>query len=260
MPNPSPGPVASLAEPGAAAGAAVALPGHDLLARIGHELRSPLTGIVGLSRIMLLKLAAGELDTERQVRQLELIRSNAGSALRTVDRIVEVVRLQAAVPARERFDCRPVVAAAAEAFGPAAVGRPLLLLDLPGRPVVVAAAPDRLDRLLRELLDNVVRHADAGRVRLAVRPAPGAAVIEVADDGVGIPAAEQARVFAPFERGEAAAGRDAVGDGLGLYLARMLAEQCDSRLDLRSSPGAGSTFRLEIPAPEIPEPAPRQDG
>jgi signal transduction histidine kinase len=248
VPNPAPGPAANAADPGPHAGGPI--PGHDLLGRIGHELRSPLTGILGMTRIMLLALAGGQPDTERQTRQLELIRAGTGAALRTIDRVVEVAQLDGPGPPAQRFDCRPAVAGAADAVHRSAPASPVrLLLDLPDEPVVVTGVPDRLSRLLHELIDNAVTHAEATTVRVAVRPVAGGVVIEVADDGTGIRADEQARLFTPFERGESTTGRASGGTGLGLYLAQRLAGQCGGRIGLRGTPGGGSTFSVRLGDP-----------
>jgi signal transduction histidine kinase len=89
-----------------------------------------------------------------------------------------------------------------------------------------------------------VRFTDAGEVRIRLKAGAEPLVIEVSDDGPGIAAAEQARVFGPFERGAPAADTDDGAAGLGLYLARKQAGQIGAELSLASQAGSGSTFSI----------------
>ncbi len=226
-----------------------ALPDVDVLSRLGHDLRSPLNGIVGLVRIMLMKLAAGQVEPARLVHQLELVQSSADQMLATIERVVEVARLDIAPaePGGEPADCRDLVAAVATDFQPAAGAGPDVCVDLPDHPVPFAGPPELLGRLLTELVDNAVKYTDGPRVYVRVLPARAGsgASIEVSDAGPGIEGTDQRRIFEPFQRGEAAADRPTHGSGLGLYLARRLAARCGLRLGLTSTPGSGSTFRVE---------------
>jgi signal transduction histidine kinase len=230
----------------------VGLPGIDVLSKLGHELRGPLNGIIGLSRIMLVKIAAGAADTSHQVRQLEMIQASAGQLLTTVERVAELARLDA-VPApmdSGQHDVRPVIADVVAAFqAAAAAGGSHLRADVPERPVLVAGEPDQIRRLLSELVDNAVKYADPPEVRIrAAQLGPGA-LVEVSDDGPGIPAVEQGRLFLPFARGESAGERNAAGSGLGLCLARRIAARYGADLSLHSTSAPGSTFRVQWNAP-----------
>jgi signal transduction histidine kinase len=227
------------ATPGADAPAGP-LPGAQLVSRLGHDLRGPLGGILGVTRLLLAALAAGPVDPGLLVHRLELVRTSGERLLRTVDRLIEVAGIEAAAPRpRVPLDCRPVAAALLPTDE---TGRPRLVAELPDRPVLVLGDEDLLGRLLRELLDNA-RTAAEGEVRLRVHPpAAGLVRIEVADDGAGLPAAELARVLRPYERGT----ED--GAGLGLYLVRLLADRLGAELGVRSEAGRGTTVTLEIPA------------
>src|SRR5690348_7065682 len=77
---------------------AAPLPGAEVLSRLGHELRSPLNGIIGLSRIMQMKLARSQPDVEELLRQLEMVTASAQQALVTIDRVAQVARVDAAPP------------------------------------------------------------------------------------------------------------------------------------------------------------------
>lgn len=223
------------------------LPGAPLLSRLGHELRSPLTGILGLSRIMLVKLAAGAAEPGQQINQLELLRASAEQMLRTIDRVVEVARLDLpAGPAPEPSDCRARIAEVVAQARPGAEARGRqLLLDLPDEPVLIADRHDALRRILAELVDNAVKYADHPDIRVSARPqTENPAAIEVSDDGPGLTDEEQARLGNPFERGAAAERDEIPGSGLGLYLARQLVGAAGLRMVLRSGPPAGTTVTV----------------
>ncbi len=118
-----------------------------------------------------------------------------------------------------------------------------------GSYVAVAADPDRLDQLLLILVDNAIRHSPAEgavQVRLVVDPPDRIATITVSDDGPGIRPDEIERIFEPFER-SVTSRRSGEGAGLGLAIARQLAQRQDGLLDAQSEPGNGATFRLRLP-------------
>jgi len=222
--------------------------GGTSVAKLGHELRGPMNGIVGLARILLRKLSAGPGDPDTQTRQLTLLLTSAGRMLRLIEQVVDVARLQSDLvrPAPRTVDCRDVVAEAVRSKEPAARERGLRLrLESPAEPVPLLCEADLLHRVVAELIGNALRYTGGAevRVRLSV---PGAVRIEVANDGPAIPAGERTRIFEAFERGEAADGDDG-GAGLGLYLARTLAGLLGADLRLRDEAGPGVTFVLDLP-------------
>lgn len=225
------------------------LPGGALLSKLGHELRSPLNGVVGLARILLRKVSAGPPDPESQTQQLTLLLASAGQMLRLIEQVVEVARLQSAPtrPAPVMIDCRELVAEAVRAQRPSAVERGLrLLVERPAEPVPLLCETAALDRILAELIGNAIRYTGGADIHVRLS-APGDTVrIEVADDGPAIPAGERERIFEAFERGE---GADEGGAGLGLYLARELAAGLGAELSLRDDAEPGTTFVLDIPSP-----------
>jgi signal transduction histidine kinase len=219
----------------------------DLLPRLSHELRSPLASILGLTKVMLIRLGAGTADAATQVRQLQLLQASAARSLATIDQVVELAAVESgqARPEPQLVDCRDIVTAVAGQLGTAAAERGLrLCVDVPDRPVMISTDPEIARRLLRELAGNAVRFTDAGEVRIRLNAGAEPLVIEVSDDGPGIAAAEQARVFGPFERGAPAADTDDGAAGLGLYLARKQAGQIGAELSLASQAGSGSTFSI----------------
>lgn len=214
------------------------------LSKMGHELRSPLNGIIGLTRIMQMKHAAGSVDAAQQLRQLDMVQTSAQRLLATIERLTDIAKIESdgLQPRWEPVDCAALVADAS---------RPGLVLDTPDRPVMVTSDPKILQKLLYELTDNAVKFTRSapGAVRVRVRPAAddGAALISVEDDGPGITDSDRDRIFEAFERGENA-GEYGDGSGLGLYLALRLAGLLGARLGVHSGPASGSSFTVSIPA------------
>ena len=146
----------------------------------------------------------------------------------------------------ERIDLSVVAAEALEEFR--ATWPPEVRTKIALAPdLLVAADPDDVRRILANLLDNAARHGGpAVRIGLTTFGSERDALLEVEDDGPGIAAADTGRIFEPFYRVRAdAASPD--GTGLGLALARSLAERNGGRLTVESVPGAGSRFRLSLP-------------
>jgi signal transduction histidine kinase len=173
----------------------------------------------------------------------------------TVERVLDAAKVELAAAAA---DFRPfdLCALVAEAVAGAPYKIPdqsatVLCADLPSQPVMMTTHPDLLTRLLHELIDNALTFADATQVRveLGAGTDPGQVVIEVSDDGAGIADKDQARIFEAFERGSGAAQLDPDGVGMGLYLARKMADRLGADLSVSSHPGSGSTFTVAFGDP-----------
>ena len=111
--------------------------------------------------------------------------------------------------------------------------------------VLVMVDPMEIARVVANLLDNAMRYTD-GPVSILTQERDGSAVVEIGDHGPGIAAADLERIFEPFYRVRSDADAPG-GSGLGLAIARELAERQDGRLTVRSRPGGGSVFRMELP-------------
>jgi signal transduction histidine kinase len=121
-------------------------------------------------------------------------------------------------------------------------------LDLADDLLRVNADAERLEQILHILLDNAFKYTpDGGQIWLRGRATDGLVQIDVTDNGIGIPHAEQARIFSKFFRGEDARIREYTGLGLSLYIARGLTQLQGGRLWFESTPGQGSTFSFTLP-------------
>lgn len=243
-----PGPDRSPPEP------RVAAFGVDALAKMSHQLRSPLAGITGLTRIMLVKARKGPLDSVKLVQQLEMIQASAHRSMATVERVLDAAKLELAMATAEfvPVELGGLLAEVAGATrGVTERGTPVRCADIPRQPVMVTTSPDLLSRLLGELIDNALTFADTSEVRVGLSTCadPDRIAIEVSDDGAGIADKDQARIFEAFERGDDAAQLDPEGIGMGLYLARKMAERLGADLSVSSHLGSGSTFTVTLGDP-----------
>ncbi|MFF0159455.1 sensor histidine kinase [Streptomyces sp. NPDC005263] len=202
------------------------------VADASHELRSPIASLrtqleVGAAHPELLDVAGAVEDTVRLQRLaadlLLLARLDAG------ERPTADARLDLAALAREEAD-----------------GRTGVTVEAP-EGVTVVGSRGQVGRLLTNLLDNAGRHARSA-VRVTVRRAGDWAVVEVADDGDGVPEGDRERIFERFVRLDAARSRDDGGAGLGLAIARDVAVRHGGTLTVGDAPAGGAQFELRLPA------------
>ena len=132
---------------------------------------------------------------------------------------------------------------------------PNLVIELRPAPSLpaVAADPEKLKEVLVNLVENAVKYSpDGGRIEVALERAGGHIRFAVQDEGLGIPAAEQARIFEKFHRLDPDLTRGVGGSGLGLYICRELVRQMNGEIWVTSREGEGSTFYVEIPIAKQP--------
>ncbi len=146
---------------------------------------------------------------------------------------------------RQRFDLSVLAAETVETVSPS-LEEPLAVSLTVATDLVVDADEEEVGRIVANLLDNAVRHGGPGLIRVRTLGADGGAIVEVADRGAGIAAADLERIFEPFYRVRADASAPA-GSGLGLAIAADLARRNGGRLTVDSQPGSGATFRLILP-------------
>jgi signal transduction histidine kinase len=232
----------------------------DFVATVSHELRTP----IAVMRSAAQNLSAGVVHEAAQARRYgELIEDEGRRLTEMVEQVLEYAGLEG--------NLRPKLARAIDAGALAAdvvaSCRPLfqaedvevtttVAADVPP----VAADEGGLRRALNNLLMNALKYASAGRV-VSVEVQPGRfrgrteVQIAVSDRGPGIAADDLGHIFEPFYRGQNATERQIHGNGLGLSLVKRIAEAHGGRVTVRSSPGAGATFTLHLPAAEGHAPA-----
>ncbi len=230
----------------------------SFLATMGHEIRTPMTGVLGMSELLL----KTPLD-ERQRGYVAAIRRSGDLMLRLVNDALDLARIEAGKLelADEPFDLRALLAQAVELLRPLADAKGLTLeLNLdPGAPRWVRGDGQRVQQIVLNLAGNAIKFTESGRVDLALtRRDDGRSIVSVRDTGPGLDAGQQARLFQRFEQGEGnLTARRHGGSGLGLAICQELAGAMGGRIEVDSAPGRGSTFSLCLPLPETTAPCER---
>ena len=218
----------------------------QFLSRVSHELRTPLNAILGFSQLL-------ELDPTIGAHQQQWVQQVLQGGRHLLDLMDDILDLSSAQTGQLSMNIevqpfRPVVAEVCAMFELPARQAGVDLID--GVPVdglpCVQADRRRLKQVLSNLLSNAIKYNRAGGwVRIGAQQDGDQLAITVTDNGPGLSAEQQARLFRPFERLGAQRGSVA-GTGLGLALARELAEAMGGTLGVRSAPGAGATFELRL--------------
>jgi signal transduction histidine kinase len=225
----------------------------DLLAAVSHELRTPLAGMLGA--LATLSAREGQLSDPQRQELVDMAVRQGDRLKLQIEQLLLAARLERSghEPAE-----RPVVDAAAvarEAVAAARAAYPARQLVLDAREVLpVRALPEAVLQILGNLLDNAAKHApDRAPIRVEARRVGALAVLAVEDAGPGVPPADRERIFERFTQLDSGATRLAGGVGLGLYIARQLANAQGGELLLTDTdpPGQGARFELRLPMAEL---------
>ncbi len=221
---------------------------RDFVANISHEFKTPLTAIQGFAETL---LAGAADDVQNRDRFLEIIRNNALRLGRLTDDLLRLSQIEAGQLPMESHGVRlseiidPCLETARLGAGPKSI---TLEVDY-DRNLAVKGDLNALQEILQNLLDNAVRYTLAsGRITVTATPKNGEIVIAVLDTGIGIPKADQERIFERFYRVDAARSRESGGTGLGLSVAKHLVEAQGGRIEVQSEIGRGSTFSIFLPS------------
>jgi signal transduction histidine kinase len=197
---------------------------------------------------MSLDPAEGPLSPTRE-SHLRIVQRNADRLTALVDQLLFLARADSHPLELDRqpVDLTDVLKEAAETASPAAASKNISLV-IAGEPPGVVADRPQLIRIVDNLVANAVKFTpEGGSVRLAARREGDTAVLEVTDTGLGIPHSEQSDLFNRFFRGTNAIEKAIPGSGLGLAISQVIAEAHGGTIQLESTAGAGSTFRLLLP-------------
>lgn len=220
----------------------------EFLAHMSHELRTPLNAVIGFSRV-LLRRVFGPL-TEKQAEYLQDIHTSGQHLLSLITDILDLSRIEAGRTELEpaRFDLRAAIEQSVLLVRErASRGEIRLATEIDATVGDWVGDGRKIRQVLINLLANAVKFTPAGgSVTLRAVADEGEATIAVVDDGIGIAAADQERIFEPFRQAGSRDGRRE-GTGLGLTLVRKLVELHGGRVTLASEPGKGSTFTVTLP-------------
>ena len=223
---------------------------QQFLANMSHEIRTPMNIISGyLDQILKEPLEPGLGE------QIGIVRKSSDHLLELLNNLLDLSRLQARKLdlIREEFSPNELIRDMHLWFTPAAVEKNLhFTADAdPEIPSKLIGDPVRLRQILFNLISNAIKYTDNGSVSIIARPGPAdpvshRIVFEVTDTGAGISSDDKEKIFSEFTRG-AIAVRKSEGSGLGLNITFKLVELMEGKLEVKSTPGKGSTFIVEIP-------------
>lgn len=221
------------------------------IAGLTHELRSPLTSILGYAQILLKK---PEIQGELKLTVAGIERS--GHHMHAlIDESLELARIEAG---RMKLDAVPVylpglIGDVEHMMKPQAAAKGLAFaVEREGEmPVWIKGDPKRLRQILINLLTNALRFTHEGRVTLLLDFRQQVAKLAVVDTGIGIAPTDQQRIFLPYERGAAGRRNPQTGTGLGLTITHLLVSMMGGELSLQSTQGVGTTFTVRLYLPSI---------
>lgn len=216
----------------------------ELISKIAHELRSPLTSVKGFSATLVKRW--DRFTDEERFQFVETIHADAERMGRIVSEVLDLARLEA-----NRLEIHAQNVRVADVAGQSATH----LAGLAGGDRVVIDVDDdvsayvdaeRLGHMLRALIENAIKFSDEGPITVSAKKTGDLVEIEVSDQGIGITSDRLPELFS----GPAPSGQRSgpSGTGLGLYLTRRLAEAHHGRLEVASEPDKGSVFTLYLPA------------
>jgi signal transduction histidine kinase len=217
------------------------------LAVAGHELKSPVTGLMLQTQVWQRRLAKREVDAQEMHRAWHRQSEALGRLATLVDNLLDVSRINGG-----QLQLNPAATDLSQ-MAQEVVGRFREVAQEAGCEVVVHAEPNvvgqwdkvRLEQVVANLLSNAVKYGAGAPVEITVRKSRDAAVLSVADQGRGISAADRERIFECFER--VSIESHVEGLGLGLWIVRQIVDAAGGRIGVDSEEGLGATFKVTLP-------------
>lgn len=218
----------------------------QFVADASHELRTPLAVLRGE-----IENLAQDIELKPQTRE------TLGSALEEVDRLAEIVEGLLALSRLDtgeahsqwvKFDLAELVTTTADQMSLLAEDKNITVACDSASRVMIEGDQARLKQVVVNLLDNAIKYTpNGGRIKLKIAQEDGDAVLDIADDGIGIPSEALPHVFKRFFRVDGSRSRDQGGAGLGLSIVKSICDAHGARVEVRSTPGQGSLFRIRQP-------------
>jgi PAS domain S-box-containing protein len=218
------------------------------LALVSHEVRTPLSGILGMADLLL-----DTALTPEQATYAKAVKTSGDTLLSLIEEILDFSKIEAG---KLDLDARPfalvtLIEEAVELLAPRAHAKSLEIAAYVDErlPEKVVGDATRLRQVLLNLAGNAIKFTETGGVSVIVEPGiwPEQVTIAVRDTGIGIPPEQQDRIFLEFEQADGGSTRKFGGTGLGLAISQRIVERMGGRIVVESAPGAGSSFEFSIP-------------
>ena len=225
---------------------------HRFISAASHELRNPLTSILGYLDM----IANADSDADR-AHNLEVVGRNATRLYGLVDSLMLVFRSEVETYAKDEVDLLRVATESLEAAIPAASSRGLSLELQASSPAIVLGDRERLGQAFDNLVSNAIKFStEGGSIEIVLHSDSSKHKVSVTDHGIGIPASEVDKLFERFFRASTAREAQVEGTGLGLAITRAIIERHGGLITASSVAGAGTTFLLEFPVAVNSSPEP----
>ena len=223
----------------------------DFLSNVSHELRTPLSVVVGFV-YLLLNQVIGKLSEEQQ-KILETVYRNSEELLELIDNVLWMTSLNVgdSAPVIEKFDARDVVHETIKRYEKAIQEKGLKLnLELADNDIAIVSDRSKVERVFQNVFNNSVKFTSQGEITVKVHPSADRVNVEleVIDTGTGIEESKLDQIFEPFQQADNSTIRSFSGLGLGLTVARRMAELIGGQLAIASTPEVGTQVLMSFPA------------
>jgi len=220
------------------------------LAMVSHEIRTPLNGILGMADLL-----SDTPLTAEQTTYLEAVKTSGASLLSLIEEVLDFSRIEAGrlELAAKPFPLAAMIEEVVELLGPRAQAKGLEICSYVDErlPMQVIGDAPRLRQVLLNLAGNAIKFTECGGLSIVAEPGDQTdeILISVHDTGIGISAADQARIFLEFEQADGGPTRRFGGSGLGLAISKGIVEAMGGAIAVESGSGSGATFHVSLPLP-----------
>ncbi len=220
----------------------------QFLSNMSHELRTPLNSVMALSRVLMMQ--AKEKLTEEEANYLEIIERNGKNLLSLINDILDLSKIEAGRMdvSPKQFSLSQTLEDIVEGIMPIAREKSIeIRQSIPGDLPLIESDEMRVHQVLQNLIGNAVKFTDTGGVTVSAASDKTSIIIQIADTGIGISETDLPYIFDEFRQVDGTSSRRHDGTGLGLAIAKKVAWMLGGEITVKSAPGSGSTFTLDLP-------------